>query len=69
VPKTRNQFTDKVVETKEREKKGSPAASLSPQDRADAREDVTISPEVMRKFGLRYNVSDWPPAPRGEKIT
>jgi hypothetical protein len=58
---------DKVVENKEREKKE--AVSLSPQDRADAREDVTISPEVMRKFNLRYNVSDWPPTPRGEKIT
>jgi hypothetical protein len=63
---------DKVVENKEREKKEAPAApfSLSPQDRADALdEDVTISPEVMRKFNLRYNVSDWPPSPRGEKIT
>jgi hypothetical protein len=59
---------DKVVDTKEREKKE--AVSLSPQDRADALdEEVTISPEVMRKFGIRYNVSDWPPAPRGEKIT
>jgi hypothetical protein len=58
---------DKVVDTKEREKKE--AVSLSPQDRAHAREDVTISPEVMRKFGIRYNVEDWPPAPRGEKIT
>ena len=58
---------DKVVDTKEREKKE--AVSLSPQDRADAREDVTISPEVMRKFNLRYNVSEWPPSPRGEKIT
>ena len=60
---------DKVVNTKEREKKGAPAApfSLSPQDGADALdEDVTISPEVMRKFNLRYNVSDWPPSPRGE---
>jgi hypothetical protein len=59
---------DKVVDTKEREKKE--AVSLSPQDRADALdEEVTISPEVMRKFNLRYNVSDWPPPPRGEKIT
>ena len=56
--------TDKVVNTKEREKKE--AVSLSPQDRADAREEVTISPEVMRKFGIRYNVGDWPPSPRRE---
>jgi hypothetical protein len=63
---------DKVVDTKEREKKGAPPApfSLSPQDRAHALDEkVTISPEVMRKFNLRYNVSDWPPPPRGEKIT
>ena len=59
---------DKVVTTKEREKKEAPAApfSLSPQDRADAHEEVTISPEVMRKFGIRYNVGDWPPSPRCE---
>jgi hypothetical protein len=57
---------DKVVDTKEREKKEAPVF-LSPQDRAHALdEDVTISPEVMRKFGIRYNVSDWPPSPRGE---
>ena len=57
---------DKVVENKEREKKGAPVF-LSPQDGADAlEEEVTISPEVMRKFNLRYNVSDWPPSPRGE---
>jgi hypothetical protein len=55
---------DKVVDTKEREKKE--AVSLSPQDRVHALEKVTISPEVMRKFNLRYNVSDWPPSPRGE---
>jgi len=55
---------DKVVENKEREKKE--VVSLSPQDRAHALEDVTISPEVMRKFGIRYNVGDWPPSPRRE---
>src|SRR5215216_4021095 len=42
----------KVVTTKEREKKE--AVSLSRQDRAHAREEATISPEVMRKFGIRY---------------
>jgi hypothetical protein len=58
---------DKVVNTKEREKKEAPAApfSLSPQDGADEPEEAAISPEVMRKFHLRYNVSDWPP-PRRE---
>jgi len=54
----------KVVNTKEREKKE--AVSLSPQDGAHAREDVTISPEVMRKFNLRYDVSDWPPPRRAD---
>jgi hypothetical protein len=54
---------DKVLNTKEREKKGAPLApfSLSPQDGAHAPDGFTISPEVMRKLGLRYNVSDWPP--------
>jgi hypothetical protein len=51
----------KVVDTKEREEKEEPAVFLSPHDGADAPEEVTISPEVMRKFSLRYNVSDWPP--------
>jgi hypothetical protein len=54
---------DKVVNTKEREKRGAPAApfSLSPQDDADAPAGSTISPEVMRKFGLRYSIDEWPP--------
>jgi hypothetical protein len=61
--KLQGNTADKVVDTKEREKKE--AVSLSPQDRAYALEEVTISPEVMRKFNLRYNVEDWPPPPRG----
>jgi hypothetical protein len=52
---------DKVVDTKERKDKEEPPVSLSPHNGADAPEEVTISPEVMRKFGLRYNVGDWPP--------
>jgi hypothetical protein len=58
----------KVLDTKEREKKGAPAApvSLSPQDDSAVVPDrSSISPEVARKFGLRYNVEDWPP-PRRE---
>jgi hypothetical protein len=51
----------KVVTTKERKDKEELPVSLSAQDNADAPKDETISPEVMRKFGLRYNVSDWPP--------
>jgi hypothetical protein len=54
----------KVVDTKEREDKGQPPVSLSPQDSADAPKDVPISPEVMRKFGIRFNVLDWPPPRR-----
>jgi hypothetical protein len=52
----------KVVDTKERKDKEEPPVSLSPQDGANAPEEVTISPEVMRKFSLRYNVGDWPPS-------
>jgi hypothetical protein len=51
----------KVVNTKEREDKGEPPVSLSAHDGAVAPEAVTISPEVMRKFNLRYNTEDWPP--------
>jgi hypothetical protein len=51
----------KVVETKERKDKEAQAVSLSPHNGAHAPRDATISPEVMRKFGLRYNVEDWPP--------
>jgi hypothetical protein len=58
-------LTQKSSENK-REKKEAHAAlfSLSPQDGADAPEDVTISPEVMRKFDLRYNLDAWPPRRR-----
>jgi hypothetical protein len=56
---------DKVVTTKERKDKEEPPVSLFSHDGADAPTDVTISPEVMRKFGIRYNVADWPP-PRVE---
>jgi hypothetical protein len=31
---------------------------------ADAPQDAMISPEVLRKFGVRYNVGDWPPPRR-----
>jgi DNA-binding transcriptional MocR family regulator len=54
----------KVVTAKERKDKEERPVSLSSQDGADAPKDGTISPEVMRKFDLRYNVSDWPPRPR-----
>jgi hypothetical protein len=52
---------DKVVDTKERKDKEAQPVSLSPQDGADAPEEVTISPEVMRKFGLRYSTDEWLP--------
>jgi hypothetical protein len=52
---------DKVVNTKERKNKEGQPDSLSREDGADAPKDVTISPEVMQKFGLRYGVEDWPP--------
>jgi hypothetical protein len=55
----------KVVDTKERKDKEEPPVSRSRHDGADAPEEVTISPEVMRKFSLRYTVEDWPP-PRRE---
>jgi hypothetical protein len=55
---------DKVVDTKERKDKAEQPVSLSPQDGAAAPEDGTISPEVMRKFGLRYSTKDWPPPRR-----
>jgi hypothetical protein len=51
----------KVVDTKERKDKEEQPVSLSPQDGADAPKDVAISPEVMRKFNLRYSIEDWPP--------
>jgi hypothetical protein len=58
-------IADKVVENKEREEKEDQPASLSVEVGAAAPErPVTISPEIFRKFGLRYNVADWPPPRR-----
>jgi hypothetical protein len=56
---------DKVLDTKEREKKGALLApvSLSPQEDTDM-PGSSISSEVARKFGLRYSVDDWPPRRR-----
>jgi hypothetical protein len=54
-------FADKVVTTKERKDKEAPPVSLSSHNGADAPKDVTISPDVMRKFNLRYSIEDWPP--------
>jgi hypothetical protein len=56
----------KVVEAKEREKKGAPPApiSLSLQEAEDVPERSYISPEVIRKFGLRYSTDQWPPQRR-----
>jgi hypothetical protein len=51
----------KVVTTKEREDKGAQPVSLSREDGADAPKEMTISPEVMRKFNLHYSTEDWPP--------
>ena len=49
-------MVDKVLDTKEKEKKGAPLApfSLSTQEGTDVTEQSSISPEVARKFGLRY---------------
>jgi hypothetical protein len=61
------EVVDKVVENKEREKKGAPAApaSLSSQESTDTPErSGIISPEVMRKFGIRYGTEEWPPPRR-----
>ena len=61
---TLENMADKVVNTKEREKKGAPPAPvfLSSHESTDTPErSGSISPEVMRKFGLRYNVPNWPP--------
>jgi hypothetical protein len=52
---------DKVVTTKERKDKEAQPVSLSREDGADTPTDETISPEVMRKFNLRYSTEDWPP--------
>jgi hypothetical protein len=56
---------DKVLDTKEREKKGAPPApfSLSPHEDTDM-PGSTISPEVARKFGLCYTTENWPPRRR-----
>jgi hypothetical protein len=51
----------KVVDTKERKDKEQQPVSLSPQDGAAAPESSVISPEVARKFNLRYSIEDWPP--------
>jgi hypothetical protein len=51
----------KVFTTKEREDKADTPVSLSTHNDADTSDRVRISPEVMRKFGLRYNTEDWPP--------
>jgi hypothetical protein len=57
LPKTVN----KVVNTKERKEKEPQPFSPSPENGANAPERCTISPEVMRKFGLRYSTEEWPP--------
>jgi hypothetical protein len=64
--KTLENEPDKVVKTKERKKKGASAApfSLSPQESAKMPDRSSISPEVMRKFGLRYGTEEWPPQRR-----
>jgi hypothetical protein len=56
---------DKVVETKEREKKGAPVAlfSLSPHEDTKI-PGFIISPEIARKFGIRYTTDEWPPQRR-----
>jgi hypothetical protein len=57
---------DKVVAIKEREKKGAPSApfSLSPVEDTELPDSSSISPEVARKFGLRYTTDEWPPQRR-----
>jgi hypothetical protein len=55
----------KDLQTKEREKKGAPGAPvfLSPHEDTDM-PSSSISPEVARKFGLRYGIEEWPPQRR-----
>jgi hypothetical protein len=55
-------LTQKTIKTKKR-KQGAPSApvSLSGPDGADAPAHIDIGPEVLRKFGLRYGVKEWPP--------
>lgn len=55
---------DKVVTTKERKDKAEQPVSLSNENGADRPDRSTISPEVARKFSLRYGVEDWPPRRR-----
>jgi hypothetical protein len=56
---------DKVLDTKEREKKGAPPAPLSLSLQADTdMPGSSISPEVARKFGLCYTTENWPPRRR-----
>jgi hypothetical protein len=64
--KSLQEMPDKIVNTKGREKKGAPPApvSLSPQAVTELPNRFVISPEVARKFGLRYTVEDWPPLRR-----
>ena len=52
---------DKVVNTKEREKKGAPAApfALLPQDGADAPEQSDVTPEQLLQFGLTPGSHFW----------
>jgi hypothetical protein len=54
----------KVLNTKERKEKEAQPVSLSPQDGAAAPEPSFISPEVARKFNLRYGIEEWPPQRR-----
>jgi hypothetical protein len=52
---------DKVVKTKEREKKGAPVApvSLSPQDSANAPEQGEVTPEQLLQLGLTPGSHFW----------
>jgi hypothetical protein len=66
-PKALESLTEviaKVVTTKERKDKEEGPSSLSGEVDASAPEDVTIRPEVMRKFGIRFNTEEWPPLRR-----
>jgi hypothetical protein len=66
-PKPLELFSDipaKVLQTKEREKKEATPVSLSSDDETDVRDVSFISPEVARRFHLRYGVEDWPPMRR-----
>jgi hypothetical protein len=52
---------DKVLDTKEREKKGAPAApfSLSAQDSGDVPEQMDVTPEQLLRFGLTPGSHFW----------